>query len=132
MDGLPDECEIAQAQAQDCDLDGIPDACAIDSGAAQDCDINGIPDSCQFCWSLRIVIWNAILDICQIANGSDSDCDSDGLLDSCAIDLGVAFDCDIDGAGRVWKLIQEQPVIAIWMVFLMIASWLRGQPPIAI
>ncbi|GIK20421.1 MAG: hypothetical protein DYG93_04580 [Leptolyngbya sp. PLA2] len=47
LNGIPDDCEIADGRAQDCNTNGLPDSCDIAAGRSQDLNRDGIPDECQ-------------------------------------------------------------------------------------
>ncbi len=80
--GIPDECDIADATSPDCNSNGKPDECEIDvnsptpggpffcgAGCDSDCNDNGIPDEC---------------DIASCAGDpACSDCNSNGIPDGC-------------------------------------------------
>ena len=45
--GIPDECDIADGSALDCNSNGVPDTCDIAVDPSLDCDGSGVLDTCE-------------------------------------------------------------------------------------
>ncbi|HUT95813.1 MAG TPA: C1 family peptidase, partial [Thermoguttaceae bacterium] len=72
VNGVPDECDLAQGTSEDGDGNGIPDECE------QDCNNNGFSDT----WD----ILNGISQDCNrnwVPDECDPDSDGDGFIDGC-------------------------------------------------
>ena len=102
---IPDQEDIANYPALDCDFDGVLDSCqGLDP--ALDCDQNGAIDSCEI--GLHPVLdcnSNGLLDSCEISGDPSLDCNGDGVLDACQAG-DPAFDCDLNGIVDICEIDQ--------------------------
>lgn len=75
----------AYEYGRDCDVDETPDNLEIVNGTAFDCNNNGNPDNCEVppLGSGPDCNANSIPDSCEIATGTSQDCNSNGIPDTC-------------------------------------------------
>ena len=99
------ELTISCVGSCDCNDNQLPDQDELDQGVAFDCDQNGIPDECDIMADEAgsDCNLNGLLDVCEIAAGSGQDVDEDGILDVCQCELHPRACCpsDIDENGTV-------------------------------
>jgi len=103
--GIPDDCDIADATSADLDGNGIPDECDSDcngngvldgfdiaAGTSTDCNGDAVPDECQL--AANDCNGDGVPDDCQLVG---NDCNANGILDAC--DIASGYDTDADGNG---------------------------------
>jgi len=86
---------VGLAPVGDCNLNGIPDDCDIAEGRSTDIDGNGRPDECEDCNGNGVPDGWDIDPADPDGNGQTSaDCNEDGVPDECQL---VGNDCNSDG-----------------------------------
>ncbi len=85
VNGIPDECDLADGSSDDCNGNNMPDECDFAAGTTDDCNDNGVPDECDVAAASSYDCnANNIPDECDIADSS-ADCNGNGRPDECDI-----------------------------------------------
>ena len=130
LNGVPDECDIADGTSTDLDGNGVPDECEDcnendvpdgwdvdpndpdgDGLVSADCQPDGVPDECQL--DDNDCNGDGIPDDCQLA---DNDCNENGIPDECDIDSGLSQDLNENGLPDECEDCNENDVSDEWDV----------------
>ncbi len=118
------------APANDCNVNGVPDDCDIADGTSSDCHANGIPDECEL--SGNDCNGNLVPDDCDVAGGFSADCQGDGIPDECQLYTGEEHEYRYDDWTADFNIGFSPDVHIAWLNRFLVTPELQRAAAVAV